>query len=341
MSGPIEQRWTKPSVYDVQPGHWKRQLPGKHLIVAARGKVAELEPLLAANPDFLNRRGNHGRTLLWEACRKGRLEAVEYLLSKGADPNLTGCYNSESHVQLDCYCAARFYCKPDAAERILPHGADTDIFRACFLGDLERIDKLLVSNPNLINEEDPHDEIYRMPPIAFALAGGHLPVALQLIDAGATIAGYSSLLIFMIGLLDRSEFIHPLIAAGLDMRATDSSTFVASKSLSCLAALLTHGAPIDRPGHAGFPPLVYLCRPDKGMSLAKIELLISRGADVNVLGPRGATPLHFAVRGRRTEVVSLLLRNGSDSRLKDEDGNTPLDIATESGNHEFVSLLQS
>ena len=81
MSEPITQRWIKASIFDVEPGHWKKQLPAKHLKVAARGKVAELEHMLSSNSEFLNKRGSHGRTLLWEACRKGRLEAVRYLLS--------------------------------------------------------------------------------------------------------------------------------------------------------------------------------------------------------------------------------------------------------------------
>ena len=341
MTEPIEQRWIKPSVRDVEPGHWKKQLPGKQLKVATRGKVGELERLLADNPDVLNKRGNHGRTLLWEACRKGRLEAVEYLLSAGADHRLTGCYNSESHVQLDCYCAARFYDKPDVAERLPNRGADLDIFRACFLGDNERIRDLVALNPSLVNREDPHDEIYTMPPIAFALAGGHLDVAQDLIDAGAKVADYSSLLVFLIGLLDRPAFIDPLIDAGLDLRATDASTFVASKSILCLSELLTRGAPPDPPGHGGYPPLIYLCRADKRGSLDKIELLIGHGADVNLTGPQGSTALHLAVRGGRLDVVSLLVRNGADTRLKDDDGNTPLDIAIGAGNHEIASILRA
>lgn len=341
MIGPIEQRWVKPGVYDVEPGHWKKRLPGKHLKVAARGEVAELELLLAANPDFLNRRGNHGRTLLWEACRKGRLEAVEYLLSKGADHRHTGCYNAESHVQLDCYCAARFYHRPEVAECLLARGLDPDLFRTCFLGDLERINELIGPGPDLVNSEDPHDEIYRMPPIAFALAGDHLDVAHRLINAGATVAPYSSLLIFIIGLLDRPAFIDPVIDAGLDLRATDSSTFVASKSVPCLGELLARGAPVNHPGQAGFPPLVQLCRPDRGKSLDKIELLIAHGADLNLVGPQGETALHLAVRGGRTDLVSLLIRKGSDARQRDKDGETALDIATEAGNEEILSLLQS
>ena len=335
----MEQRWTRPEVYDVAPGHWKKQLAGKHLKLAARGKLGDLEQLLAANPEYLNRRGNHGRTLLWEACRKNRLEAVDFLLSKGADHHLTGCYNSESHVQLDCYCAARFYERSEVEARILRRGVEPDIFRASFLGDRGRVEAFLRSDPGLVDAEDPEDEIYRMPPLAFALAGARLEVAGHLIDAGAAVAPYSSLLIFMIGLLDRPGFLDPLLAAGLDPGATDSSTFVVARSLDTLAGLLDLGAPLDRPGVAGYPPLVHLCRADKGPRLDKIELLLARGADVNAVGPKGATALHLAARGKRVDLVSLLLEKGADRGLRDAAGHSPLDIATASGDTKMMALL--
>ena len=249
MTKPREQRWVKPSVYDVAPGHWKKQLPGKHLAVAARGRLPELEALLSANPEYLNRRGNHGRTLLWEACRKGRLEAVEYLLGQGADPRLTGCYNSESHVQLDCFCAARFYQQTDVAARLAKERLKPDIFRASFLGDLARVDALLQRQPHLINAEDPCDEIYRVPPVAFALAGGQAETLRHLVERGALVDPYSSLLIFLIGLLDRPEYLDPLVEAGLDLRATDASTFVASQSLF----LFGGPGPARRAGQSGGP----------------------------------------------------------------------------------------
>ena len=70
----VNQRWTKP--LDVEPGHWKKQLPQKRLKVAAKDDVEGLRALLAANSLDLNRRGPHGRTLLWEAVRAGKEAAV-------------------------------------------------------------------------------------------------------------------------------------------------------------------------------------------------------------------------------------------------------------------------
>lgn len=93
----VNQRWTKP--LDVEPGHWKKQLPQKRLKVAAKDDVEGLRALLAANPLDLNRRGLHGRTLLWEAVRAGKearyvacrtrhLEVIALLLERGGDPSV-------------------------------------------------------------------------------------------------------------------------------------------------------------------------------------------------------------------------------------------------------------
>lgn len=326
-SNSIEQRWAKPDVYAAEPGHWKKQLPTKFLKLAEGGKVEALQRLLEDHPDSLNKRGNHGRTLLWEACRKGRMEAVDYLLAAGADCHVTGCYGSESHVQLDCLSAARFYNRPDIAERLLQIPAKPDFFRSCFLGDRPRVEAVLRTSPELLEQEDPADEIFRIPPLAFAVAGGHGDMVEAFIAAGAPVAPYSTLLLFLIGLLDRQTFLAPLVKAGLDVSVIDSSTFLVARSLDCLEELLAVGAPVNQAGLAGVPPLVQLCRPDRRLSLDKIQLLLAKGTAVNAPGPRGKTALHHAARRGQPELVALLLRSGADASLRDDDGQTPRDIA--------------
>ena len=56
---------------------------------------------------------------------------------------------------------------------------------------------------------------------------------------------------------------------------------------------------------------------------------IADGADVNVKGERGLTPLHFAVVAALdsgdNKVIELLIANGADVNAKDDSGLTPLD----------------
>ena len=134
------------------------QLAGKYLAIAAKGNLPALRKLLHEHPEFLNKRGNHGRTLLWEAVRAGRLAGVKYLVAQGADINATGCYNSESHVQLSPYCAAVYYRRDEVAAYLKTLRPRNDIFRSAFLGDKRGVCRRLDAKPELLNAEDEGDE---------------------------------------------------------------------------------------------------------------------------------------------------------------------------------------
>jgi ankyrin repeat protein len=53
-------------------------------------------------------------------------------------------------------------------------------------------------------------------------------------------------------------------------------------------------------------------------------MLVEYGADVNARGFRGATALHWAVDGRRPEIVRFLLDHGAAVNAQDDDNRTPL-----------------
>ena len=58
---------------------------------------------------------------------------------------------------------------------------------------------------------------------------------------------------------------------------------------------------------------------------------LAAGVDVNAKGYRGFTPLHYAARNGRKEIVELLITKGADVNVKivsgPSIGNTPLDLA--------------
>ena len=58
---------------------------------------------------------------------------------------------------------------------------------------------------------------------------------------------------------------------------------------------------------------------------------LAAGADVNANGYRGFTPLHYAARNGHKEIVELLIAKGADVNVKivsgPSIGNTPLDLA--------------
>ena len=60
-------------------------------------------------------------------------------------------------------------------------------------------------------------------------------------------------------------------------------------------------------------------------SIEEIKQHLAAGVDVNVKGTGGLTPLHYAARYGRKEVVELLFAKGADVNVKNVDGETPLD----------------
>jgi ankyrin repeat protein len=326
---------------DFEPGHWKKQLPAKNLNLARTGNLQRLESLLGEHPEFLSKRGSHGRTLLWEAARAGKMAVVRMLVDRGADVNATGCYNSETLVQISPYCAARYYRRGEVADHLWAHGSTLDVFRAAFLGDIARVEKELASQPELLHAEDPNDEIYYIPLLSFAVAGGHADLMELLIRRGAQVVPYSAQLLGLAARSSRRDLIDVLLAHGADARAVGVGVFVDVSNLELLRYLLSRGVSPHRHAEGGFPPLVYVARGDKGERPDKVLLLLDHGAEIDATGPTGKTALHYAATAGHARVVRLLLERGANASLVDNDGHTPLDLARTAGKVDCGELLVS
>lgn len=75
-------------------------------------------------------------------------------------------------------------------------------------------------------------------------------------------------------------------------------------------------------------------------ALDDIEIMVSAGADLNLKGDLGHTPLHEAVRSRKPEVVKRVLELGGDAKIKNEFGETPIDLAEMFNLHDIVKILK-
>ena len=71
-----------------------------------------------------------------------------------------------------------------------------------------------------------------------------------------------------------------------------------------------------------------------------IELLIIRGAAVNIRDQYGNTPLHLAVKQENREAIHSLLRHGADPSLQNNYGVTPIDKARSSSIKDFMRQFQ-
>ena len=88
-----------------------------------------------------------------------------------------------------------------------------------------------------------------------------------------------------------------------------------------LELLLTHGAEVNVMLSGGTTPLSRAIDRDLPYD---VELLLANGADPNATGYYGQTPVHLAIFHARTRVLELLLDYGADPNAKDWDGHTPL-----------------
>ena len=331
-------RWVRP--LDVPRGHWKKQLSGKLRDLAIKGKLDQLKQLIRVDPSLLNKRGSHGRTFLFEAVRKNRLETVLWLLEQGADVHLTGCYNSESIVQLDPITAATYYGRGQLIEPLARFGACRDVFRAAFVGDEDVVEGFLGDYPSLLNAEDPNDEIYYTPLVSFCVAGGQLELLRNLVDRGADLQNYDAQLLYIAAHMGDSGVLSYLLEKGVSPEFSDATLWMATNDVEKLRLLVKSGlSPNQRPYH-GLHPLMYACRADKSLNVAKAQLLVDLGAEVNAVGPQGRTALHYAARGGDLTLCRLLLEAGADPTRLDDDGRTPLEVARKYRKRDVVYLLR-
>ncbi len=70
-----------------------------------------------------------------------------------------------------------------------------------------------------------------------------------------------------------------------------------------------------------------------------VKKLIELGSDINQKS-HGMTPLMFAARYNRTEIIKLLIKKGANIKAKDDKGNTAIKIAKLSNAKEAIALLE-
>ena len=305
---------------------------------AGRGDLETVCQLLDDNPAWIRTVGSHGRTMLWEAAYRGKLEMVKFLLERGADINLPGCHLSQHGLEITPYCVARHEGRELVADYLLQHGATVDIHTAAYLGDydavLSHLDKeaLRVNSGYLqsvmLPAGQPHSFEHRettwATPLCYAIVGGNRAIVELLISRGAIIKAHSKILLDHAVSEDHVEITKLLLDNGAD--ASQAPRILDDDSEMC-ALLRAYGVPpkdINAQNHMGWPPLVYICRGDKGEHPEEVQRLLALGADINVQNYKGKTALHCAAKAGFLKVINLLIEKGATVDATDNNGETPL-----------------
>lgn len=298
---------------------------------AGRGDFDTLRTVLCKKPHWIRRVGAHGRTMLWEAAFRGRLEVVEYLADLGADIDACGCHFTPLLVDISPYCAARYKNRQAVAEFLLGRGAALDIHTAAYLGDIEAVREYLDRDSDLAKvEKKQNDTNVQATALHYAVVPGHAEIVAHLLESGADPRPYGYFLVRFCIWRDRVDILASLIAAGLDP-STSEPPRSGVVNPAMIELLQAHG--VDHgPDHAegGWPPIVFQSRGDRGGSVQRVRALIAAGADVNARNYKGQSALHCAAKAGFTHIVALLLEHGAEVDARDGRGETPLAAALRS-----------
>lgn len=177
-------------------------------------------------------------------------------------------------------------------------------------GDAKKVKELLAADPKVANERDKNGDTA----LHVAALHNQFGVAQALLEAGADPNAKNSY-----GAFTPDDL---------------GSIFASSNHKDPVSLLMVHGIDqIDMKN--GYTPL-HLAVFSVGHK-KMIELLVSKGADVNARAASGATPLFFAVLRDQKDDVQFLLSKGADVNTPDAYGDTVLDCALRL---QFGSLIQ-
>lgn len=323
----------------------KVKLTGKQsdflkIVVAAagRGDLKTVRQLLDHNPAWLHTIGSHGRTMLWEAAYRGKLEMVQFLIERGADIHLPGCHLSQHGIEITPYCVARHEGRDAVADYLLAQGAEVDIHTAAYLGDYDTVRAHLDRDASLLNSGylqsvmlpagEPHTVEHRetewTTPLCYAIIGGNVAIVELLISRGAIIEPYSEILLDNAVGEDQVEMTEMLLENGAD---PSKAPHILDDGSEMSQLLKAHGVPsedINAQNHMGWPRLVYVCRGDKGEHPEEVLRYLELGADINVRNHKGQTALHCAAKAGFLKVIHLLIEKGAIIDAPDNKGETAL-----------------
>jgi hypothetical protein len=190
----------------------------------------------------------------------------------------------------------------------------TPLYYAALCGFHDLVEHLIARHPQDVNA----DGGYYVRPLVAALAGEHFQTADLLRHNGADsdVRGRSG----------RS----PLHAAAF------------SGNFEVVRKLIEYDpADINARDDYGWTPLLSASGGHHFKDGSVLRLLLEHGADINVQGPIGQTPLYWASYNGVLEVVRLLLGHGADVGAKDIFGQTALQYAADKGHDEIVKLLRN
>jgi Ankyrin repeats (3 copies) len=208
------------------------------------------------------------------------------------------------------------YPNEDATFRLFarsPKFPAAPLYYGALCGFHDLVEHLITKRPPDVNA----DGGYYVRPLVAALAGEHFQTAnlLRRNDTDPDVRGQ-----------DGRNSLHGAASSG---------------NLEVVRILIEYyPAYIDAREDDGSTPLLCASRGRNSKDGSVVRLLLEHGADINVQGHSGWTPLHWASHYGALEIVRLLLEHGAGVEAKNFHDKTALQYAADRGHDKVVELLR-
>jgi ankyrin repeat protein len=186
-------------------------------------------------------------------------------------------------------------------------------------GDVKKVKEILASDPKSVNEQDNNGDT----PLHQAALHGQYTVAEALIAAGADVNVKNSYPPFKAD--DLGQFFS-------SSNHEDPVKLLHAQSRADELNAQTINGEIKNNGYTPLALAEFATNHNK-----MIQLLIAHGADVNLRGVTGTTPLYWAILRDQKDDEKFLLDHGADPNLTNAFGDTPLICAIQLG---YLSMVQ-
>jgi ankyrin len=300
-------------------------------------------------PAFGPRAMAAGDARLAEAAMKGDMPAVRTLLGQKVDVNAPGKDGTPAlhwAVRSDDLATAGLLLTAGADAKLANRYGVTPLFLACSSGNTAMI-KLLLDAGADPNAADPTGET----PLMTAAGIGTLDAVKLLLDRGATLNAkdptFEQTALMVATREDHPDVVQLLVSRGAQVNARTRTGQTPAWLLPNSVPGFGHGIGIVRGGlpdrglrpfvPGGLSPLLYAARDGR---LDIVQTLVAAKADVNQVDANGITALIDAISNNHVEVARYLVDHGADINATDWYGRTPLWSAVETRNQDFDATTQ-
>ncbi|XP_062986199.1 ankyrin repeat and KH domain-containing protein 1 isoform X4 [Elgaria multicarinata webbii] len=319
------------------------------LTLACAGGHEELVSVLIARGASIEHRDKKGFTPLILAATAGHVGVVEILLDKGGDIEAQSERTKDTPLSLACSGG-----RQEVVDLLLARGAnkehrnvsDYTPLSLAASGGYVNIIKILLNAGAEINSRT--GSKLGISPLMLAAMNGHVPAVKLLLDMGsdinAQIETNRNTALTLACFQGRAEVVSLLLdrKANVEHRAKTGLTPLMEAASGGYAevgrVLLDKGADVNAPPVPSSRDTALTIAADKG-HYKFCELLINRGAHIDVRNKKGNTPLWLAANGGHLDVVQLLVQAGADVDAADNRKITPLMSAFRKGHVRVVQFL--